>query len=125
MLRDCNEISGKNHIVRDDKIAAGGQALWPTEQLCDLTYPGWCGETTSLVVWVMVLQHHSMTWHLERMVKWVDDMGAWRESEGGSVDGQPANEGEGVCEEVFTTALGAAGAHADEGDGSLPDPRIY
>ncbi|KAK4430693.1 hypothetical protein Salat_0831000 [Sesamum alatum] len=47
---------------------------------------GWCGETTPLVVWVVVLQHRSMNWHLERMVKWADDMAA----RGGSVRGDPS-----------------------------------
>lgn len=30
--------------------------------------------TTSLVVWVTRLQHKSMTWHVERMVRWAEDL---------------------------------------------------
>ncbi|KAL7107951.1 hypothetical protein ACP275_06G086000 [Erythranthe tilingii] len=46
---------------------------------------GWCG-TTPLVVWVVVLQHRSMNWHLERMVKWAEDMVA----RGGNARGDPS-----------------------------------
>ncbi|KAL6545431.1 hypothetical protein OROGR_009305 [Orobanche gracilis] len=37
---------------------------------------GWCGGTTPLVVSVVVMQHRSLNWHLERMVKWSEDMAA-------------------------------------------------
>ncbi|KAG8380655.1 hypothetical protein BUALT_Bualt06G0038500 [Buddleja alternifolia] len=47
---------------------------------------GWCGETTPLVVWVVVLQHRSINWHLERMVKWAEDMAA----RGGNARGDPS-----------------------------------
>ncbi|KAL8551894.1 hypothetical protein ACS0TY_000802 [Phlomoides rotata] len=47
---------------------------------------GWCGETTPSVVWVVVLQHRSINWHLERMLKWAEDMTA----RGGTVKGNPS-----------------------------------
>ncbi|XP_019192234.1 PREDICTED: uncharacterized protein LOC109186623 isoform X2 [Ipomoea nil] len=42
--------------------------------------------TTPLVVWVVVLQHRSMVWHLERMVRWAEDLAARR----GKARGDPA-----------------------------------
>ncbi|CAA0829252.1 Unknown protein [Striga hermonthica] len=57
-------------------VAAGGSSsIW-----------GWCGETTPVVVWVVVLQHRSVSWHLERMVKWAEDMAA----RGGKAMGDPS-----------------------------------
>ncbi|XP_042012855.1 uncharacterized protein LOC121761274 [Salvia splendens] len=47
---------------------------------------GWCGAKTPAVVWVVMLQHRSMSWHLERMVKWAGDMGA----RGGNASGDPS-----------------------------------
>ncbi|GER28887.1 hypothetical protein STAS_04715 [Striga asiatica] len=47
---------------------------------------GWCGEATPVVVWVVVLQHRSVSWHLERMVKWAEDMAA----RGGKAMGDPS-----------------------------------
>lgn len=47
---------------------------------------GWCGETTPAVVWVVLLQHRSMNWHLERMMKWAEDMAA----RGGNARGDPS-----------------------------------
>ncbi|KAL3649592.1 hypothetical protein CASFOL_005995 [Castilleja foliolosa] len=48
---------------------------------------GWSGgETTPLVVWVVVLQHRSVNWHLERMVKWAEDIAA----RGGNARGDPS-----------------------------------
>ncbi|KAL3838181.1 hypothetical protein ACJIZ3_022772 [Penstemon smallii] len=47
---------------------------------------GWCGDTTPLVVWVVKLQHRSVSWHLDRMVKWADDMVA----RGGNARGDPS-----------------------------------
>lgn len=47
---------------------------------------GWCGETTPPVVWLVLLQHRSMNWHLDRMVKWAEDM----EARGGNVRGDPS-----------------------------------
>lgn len=41
------------------------------------------GETTPLVVWVVILQHRSMIWHLERMVRWAEDLAARRGKAGG------------------------------------------
>ncbi|KAL3520895.1 hypothetical protein ACH5RR_019044 [Cinchona calisaya] len=37
---------------------------------------GWFDKTTPLVVWVVNLQHRSMMWHLERMVRWAEDLAA-------------------------------------------------
>ncbi|XP_047974860.1 uncharacterized protein LOC125217080 [Salvia hispanica] len=47
---------------------------------------GWCGEKTPAVVWVVMLQHRSMGWHLERMEKWAEDMVA----RGGNARGDPS-----------------------------------
>ncbi|KAG6414872.1 hypothetical protein SASPL_122246 [Salvia splendens] len=47
---------------------------------------GWCGEKTPAVVWVVMLQHRSMVWHLERMEKWAEDM----EARGGNARGDPS-----------------------------------
>ncbi|XP_073293274.1 uncharacterized protein [Primulina huaijiensis] len=47
---------------------------------------GWCGEATPVVVWVVVLQHRSINWHLEKMVKWAEDMMA----RGGKARGDPS-----------------------------------
>ncbi|EPS67047.1 hypothetical protein M569_07728 [Genlisea aurea] len=47
---------------------------------------GWCGEATPTVVWVVVLQHRSINWHLERMVKWAEDL----EARGGKAKGDPS-----------------------------------
>ncbi|CAA2973695.1 uncharacterized protein LOC111381013 [Olea europaea var. sylvestris] len=47
---------------------------------------GWYGGTTPMVVWVVVLQHRSLMWHLERMVRWAEDMAA----RGGKARGDPA-----------------------------------
>lgn len=46
---------------------------------------GWFDKTTPLVVWVVNLQHRSMVWHLERMVRWAEDMA----SRGGRTKGDP------------------------------------
>ena len=35
---------------------------------------GDCNETTSLIVTPTRLQHQSMTWHIERMVRWAEDL---------------------------------------------------
>ncbi|KAL6327004.1 hypothetical protein AAG906_012688 [Vitis piasezkii] len=37
---------------------------------------GDCDETTSLIVTPTRLQHRSMTWHIERMVRWAEDLAA-------------------------------------------------
>lgn len=50
--------------------------------------------------------------------------GAWGPREGGSVDGQPADGGEEVRQELLAAAAGVAGARADGGEGSVSDPRI-
>lgn len=47
---------------------------------------GWYGGTTPMVVWVVVLQHRGLLWHLERMVRWAEDMAA----RGGKARGDPA-----------------------------------
>ncbi|XP_051143844.1 uncharacterized protein LOC127260185 [Andrographis paniculata] len=47
---------------------------------------GWCGEATPVVVSVVLLQHRSMIWHLERMLKWADDLAA----RGGKLRGDPS-----------------------------------
>lgn len=41
-----------------------------------LTMPGYHEETTPLIVRVVGLQHKSMTWHIERLVRWVEDLAA-------------------------------------------------
>ncbi|XP_059307754.1 uncharacterized protein LOC132059221 [Lycium ferocissimum] len=43
-------------------------------------------ETTPFVVWLVILQHRSMTWHLERMGRWAEDLAA----RGGKARGDPA-----------------------------------
>ncbi|KAK4359785.1 hypothetical protein RND71_022014 [Anisodus tanguticus] len=43
-------------------------------------------ETTPFVVWLVILQHRSMTWHLERMGRWSEDLAA----RGGKARGDPA-----------------------------------
>ncbi|GFP97269.1 hypothetical protein PHJA_001871000 [Phtheirospermum japonicum] len=58
-----------------NNVTASASSIW-----------GWSGETTPLVVWVVVLQHRSVNWHLERMVKWADDMAA----RGGNARGDPS-----------------------------------
>ncbi|KAK3036697.1 hypothetical protein RJ639_031565 [Escallonia herrerae] len=53
----------------------------------------WGDETTPLVVRVTVLQHRSVTWHVERLVRWAEDM--WRrggKSRGDPVLGSPRME---------------------------------
>ncbi|XP_051119921.1 uncharacterized protein LOC127243801 [Andrographis paniculata] len=47
---------------------------------------GWCGENTPTVVWVAQLQHRSITFHLERMVRWAEDIAA----RGGNARGDPS-----------------------------------
>ncbi|XP_009623085.1 uncharacterized protein [Nicotiana tomentosiformis] len=47
---------------------------------------GWCDETTPFVVWLVILQHRSMTWHLERMGRWGEDLAG----RGGKARGDPA-----------------------------------
>ncbi|KAL2525998.1 Hemerythrin domain-containing protein [Abeliophyllum distichum] len=47
---------------------------------------GWYGGTTPMVVWVVVLQHRSLMWHLERLVRWAEDLTA----RGGKARGDPA-----------------------------------
>ncbi|CAK9180657.1 unnamed protein product [Ilex paraguariensis] len=42
-------------------------------------------ETTPLFVWVVKLQHRSVTWHLERLVRWVQDL----VTRGGRARGDP------------------------------------
>ncbi|KAL6327916.1 hypothetical protein AAG906_027327 [Vitis piasezkii] len=37
---------------------------------------GDCDETTPLIVTATRLQHRSMTWHIERMVRWAEDLAA-------------------------------------------------
>ncbi|CAI9091371.1 OLC1v1026391C1 [Oldenlandia corymbosa var. corymbosa] len=46
---------------------------------------GWFDKTTPLVVWMVNLQHRSMMWHLERMVRWAEDMA----HRGGKTKGDP------------------------------------
>lgn len=46
---------------------------------------GWFDKTTPLVVWVANLQHRSITWHLERLVRWAEDM----TRRGGKTKGDP------------------------------------
>ncbi|KAG9140976.1 hypothetical protein Leryth_024381 [Lithospermum erythrorhizon] len=46
---------------------------------------GWFDQTTPLVVWVVLLQHRSMLWHLERMVRWGGDL----VERGGQARGDP------------------------------------
>lgn len=46
---------------------------------------GLLDDTTPLVVWVVILQHRSMLWHLERMVRWGGDLVA----RGGKARGDP------------------------------------
>lgn len=47
---------------------------------------GWSGDSTPLVVWVVKMQHRSLSWHLERMVKWAEDVVA----RGGNAKGDPS-----------------------------------
>lgn len=46
---------------------------------------GWLDESTPFLVLVVVLQHKSMVWHLERMVRWAEDL----EARGGKARGDP------------------------------------
>lgn len=41
-----------------------------------LVMPGYQEETTPSIVRVVGLQHKSMTWHMERMVRWAEDLAA-------------------------------------------------
>lgn len=54
---------------------------------------GWYDGTTPLMVWLLTLQHRSMTWHLERMARWAEDL-ALRggKSRGDPVMGSPRME---------------------------------
>lgn len=61
-------------------------AKFPEPQLLKGSVGGWHGETTPLVVWVATLQHRSMLWHLDRMVRWAEDLS----SRGGKMPGDPA-----------------------------------
>ncbi|XP_019151352.1 PREDICTED: uncharacterized protein LOC109148057 [Ipomoea nil] len=61
-------------------------AKFPEPQLLKGSVGGWYGETTPLLVWVVTLQHRSILWHLDRMVRWADDLSA----RGGKTRGDPA-----------------------------------
>ncbi|CAH9113494.1 unnamed protein product [Cuscuta epithymum] len=61
-------------------------AKFPEPQLLKGSVGGWHGETTPLVVWVATLQHRSMMWHLDRMVRWAEDLS----DRGGRTTGDPA-----------------------------------
>ncbi|KAK3008097.1 hypothetical protein RJ639_013644 [Escallonia herrerae] len=53
----------------------------------------WGDETPPLVVRGMMLQHKSVTWHVERLASWVEDMWRrWRKSRGDPVMGSPRIE---------------------------------
>ncbi|XAR53513.1 hypothetical protein NMG60_11022101 [Bertholletia excelsa] len=47
---------------------------------------GWLEEATPLVVTATMLQHRSMMWHLERLVRWAEDLA----TRGGRARGDPA-----------------------------------
>ncbi|KAL6989308.1 hypothetical protein U1Q18_015056 [Sarracenia purpurea var. burkii] len=54
---------------------------------------GWSDETTPSVVLATVLQHRSVTWHLERMVRWAEDLATrGGRSRGDPVMGSPRME---------------------------------
>nr|GMC94053.1 uncharacterized protein LOC109148057 [Ipomoea batatas] len=61
-------------------------AKFPEPQLLKGSVGGWYGETTPLLVWVVTLQHRSILWHLDRMVRWAEDLSA----RGGKTRGDPA-----------------------------------
>ncbi|PHU00256.1 hypothetical protein BC332_30043 [Capsicum chinense] len=58
---------------------------FPEPKLLTGRVGGWHDETTPFIVWLVVLQHRSMTWHLERMGRWSDDLAA----RGGKARGDP------------------------------------
>ncbi|XP_052174727.1 uncharacterized protein LOC127789777 [Diospyros lotus] len=51
------------------------EATFPDPPVMRMSH-GWLDETTPLVVTVAVLQHRSMTWHMERLVRWAQDLAA-------------------------------------------------
>ncbi|KAL3353370.1 hypothetical protein AABB24_018215 [Solanum stoloniferum] len=59
---------------------------FPEPKLLTGCIGGWYDETTPYVVWLVILQHRSMMWHLERMGRWAEDLAA----RGGKARGDPA-----------------------------------
>lgn len=93
-----NFVSSDNHQLpvveyKSDSVTGSVDSVlryldmkFPEPKLLTGSIGGWYGETTPFVVWLVILQHRSIMWHLERMGRWAEDLAA----RGGKARGDPA-----------------------------------